>query len=145
MRALVQRVSSASVAVAGEDVAAIEAGLCVFVAVGHDDDARSADRMADKLWHLRVFADEEGRVNRSAADLGRQLLVVSQFTLYADTVKGRRPSFVGAATPERAEPLVDELVTRLRARGAHVMAGRFRAAMAVTLTNDGPFTVLVDT
>ena len=145
MRALVQRVTSASVAVAGEVVGAIGPGLCVLVGVTHGDDAAAADRLADKLWHLRVFEDESGRVNRSAADLGHELLVVSQFTLYADTSRGRRPSFVEAAAPPDAAPLVERVVTTLTGLGARVAVGRFRERMSVSLTNDGPFTVLLET
>lgn len=144
MRALVQRVTSASVEVAGQPVASIGAGLCVLVGVTHTDDEVAAGRLAEKLWNLRVFEDAAGRTNRSAADLGHELLVVSQFTLYADTSRGRRPSFMAAAPPERAEPLIAGLVAALEGLGARVAAGRFRAEMAVTLVNDGPFTVLVE-
>jgi D-aminoacyl-tRNA deacylase len=100
--------------------------------------------LAEKMWRLRVFEDEEGRMNRSASDLDCELLVVSQFTLYADTSRGRRPSFVAAAAPEVAEPLIDKVVTGLVRRGARVTTGRFRADMAVTLTNEGPVTIIVD-
>ena len=144
MRAVVQRVTSASVAVAGEIVGSIGPGLCVFVGVTHTDGADGADRLADKLWHLRIFEDEAGRANRSAADLGLEVLVVSQFTLYADASRGRRPSFVGAAPPDHAAPLVERVVAALTARGARVAAGRFREEMSVTLTNDGPFTIVLD-
>lgn len=145
MRALVQRVTSASVAVAGEMVGAIGEGLCVFVGVAHPDDTDGAARMAQRLWHLRVFNDERGKPNLSAADLDRELLVVSQFTLYADTSRGRRPSYAAAAAPERAERLVETLVEALRGLGARVATGRFGAAMTVTLVNDGPYTLIVDT
>lgn len=144
MRAVVQRVTSASVAVDGQIVGSIGPGLCAFVGVTHTDDADGADRLADKLWHLRIFEDEMGRANRSAAELGLEVLVVSQFTLYADTSRGRRPSFVEAAPPDHAAPLVERLTSALADRGARVAAGRFRERMSVRLTNDGPFTIVLD-
>ncbi|HLT17050.1 MAG TPA: D-aminoacyl-tRNA deacylase [Acidimicrobiales bacterium] len=144
MRAVVQRVSEASVTVDGEVVGAIGRGLCVLVGVTHDDDEAAARKLADKLWNLRIFDDAEGVMNRSAADEGAELLVVSQFTLYGDTSRGRRPSWIAAARPEHAEPLVDAVVARLRELGATVATGRFRADMAVALVNDGPVTVLVE-
>jgi D-tyrosyl-tRNA(Tyr) deacylase len=144
VRAVVQRVSSATVHVGVEVVGAIEAGMCVLVGVTHTDDAPTADRMADKLWQLRIFEDDDGRMNRSAAELGLAILVVSQFTLYADTTRGRRPSFVDAAGGAQAAPLVDELVGALRRRGATVATGRFGADMAVSLVNDGPVTILLE-
>jgi D-tyrosyl-tRNA(Tyr) deacylase len=144
VRAVVQRVSSAFVTVAGEEVGRIGRGLCVLLGVTHSDDAAVARRVADRLWHLRVFDDDDGVMNRSAADVGAELLVVSQFTVYGDTSAGRRPSWIAAARPEQAEPLVDEVVDALRRLGATVATGRFRTAMAVTLTNDGPVTVLID-
>ena len=128
----------------GEVVGAIGPGLCVLVGVTHDDDEGAADKLADKLWHLRVLDDDAGVMNRSCADLGAPLLVVSQFTLYGDTSKGRRPSWLAAARPEQAEPLVGAVVARLRALGASVATGRFRADMALALVNDGPVTVLVE-
>ena len=144
MRALVQRVTSASVSV-GEDVTgSIGAGLCAFVGVTHADGVEVAGRLADRIWHLRIFQDENGRTNRSAADLDLPVLVVSQFTLYADTSRGRRPSFLEAAPPEQAERLVDAVVDALRRLGAEVATGRFRAAMRVRLENDGPFTILLE-
>ncbi|HET9071388.1 MAG TPA: D-aminoacyl-tRNA deacylase [Acidimicrobiales bacterium] len=144
MRALVQRVVSAEVTVAGERVGRIGPGLCALVGVTHTDDAATAGRLADRLWGLRIFEDGDGLTNRSVADVGGAVLVVSQFTLYADTRRGRRPSFVDAARPEVAEPLVDAVVARLRALGAEVATGRFRADMQVALVNDGPFTVMLD-
>ena len=144
MRAVVQRVSSAFVTVAGEEVGRIGAGLCVLLGVTHTDDAAVAVKVADKLWNLRVFDDEDGVMNRSAADAGADLLVVSQFTLYGDTSGGRRPSYVAAARPEMAEPLVDAVVAELRRLGATVATGRFRTEMQVTLTNDGPVTLVID-
>lgn len=139
-----QRVSEASVTVDGEVVGAVGRGLCVLVGVTHDDDEAAARKLADKLWNLRIFDDAEGVMNRSAADEGAELLVVSQFTLYGDTSRGRRPSWIAAARPEHAEPLVDAVVARLRELGATVATGRFRADMAVALVNDGPVTVLVE-
>jgi D-tyrosyl-tRNA(Tyr) deacylase len=137
-------VSSAFVTVAGEEVGRIGRGLCVLLGVTHSDDEAVARKMAEKLWHLRVFDDERGVMNRSAADLGAELLVVSQFTVYGDTSGGRRPSWIAAARPEQAEPLVTAVVEELRRLGATVATGRFRTAMQVTLTNDGPVTVIVD-
>jgi D-tyrosyl-tRNA(Tyr) deacylase len=125
-------------------VGTIGAGLCVFVGVTHTDNVTHAERLARRLWGLRIFADEQGLVNRSAEDLGLEVLVVSQFTLYADTSRGRRPSFVQAAPPEVAEPLLDAVASALRLLGAEVATGRFRAQMQVQLVNDGPFTVLLD-
>lgn len=144
MRAVLQRVTSASVRVEEELVGAIGHGLCVLVGVGRDDDAGAARRMAEKLWHLRIFEDDTGKMNRSAGELGLAILVVSQFTLYADTTRGRRPSFTGAAAPEQAEPLVEELVRRLEAQGATVQTGRFRAHMTLSITNDGPVTIVLE-
>jgi D-tyrosyl-tRNA(Tyr) deacylase len=138
-------VSEASVSVDGTVIGRIGAGLCVLVGVTHTDTVAAADRMAERLFHLRVFSDGEGRINRSAAVEGAEIMVVSQFSLYADTSRGRRPSFVAAARPEQAEPLVECLVEALRGLGAVVATGRFRADMAVALVNDGPLTVTVET
>jgi D-tyrosyl-tRNA(Tyr) deacylase len=145
MRGLLQRVTRASVTVDGEIVGAIGPGLCVLVGVTHDDDAARADKLARKIWELRVFPDDAGVMNRSVADASGAVLVVSQFTLYGDTRKGRRPSWVDAARPEHAEPLVEAVVAGLRERGAEVATGRFRADMRVELVNDGPVTLLVET
>ncbi len=131
--------------VGNETVGAIGSGLCVFIGVTHSDSTAEAERMAARLWNLRIFEDVAGLTNLSASELGREVLVVSQFTLYADTVKGRRPSFVHAAPPEHAEPLVDAVAVALRGLGAVVATGRFRASMRVELVNDGPFTVLLET
>ena len=139
MRALVQRVTRASVAVDGERVAAIGPGLLVLLGVHRDDDEQTADRVARKLLALRVFEDDEGRMNRSVADSGGEVLCVSQFTLLGDTRKGNRPSFVDAAPPERAEPLYERVRSALGAQG-----GRFGARMEVELTNDGPVTIVVE-
>ena len=130
--------------VTGQEIARIGPGLCVLVGVTHDDDDDVARRMADKVVHLRVLDDEEGMMNRSVADVGAEILVVSQFTLYGDTSGGRRPSWIAAARPEQAEPLVEAVVDELRRLGASVATGRFRAEMRVALVNDGPVTVIVD-
>lgn len=139
MRAVVQRVSSASVTVDGEMVGAIGAGLLLLVGVTHTDDPATAATMARKVHELRILDGE-----RSAADAGSPLLVVSQFTLYADTRKGRRPTWNAAAPGPVAEPLVEAVVAALRERGAHVETGVFGARMQVALVNDGPVTILVE-
>lgn len=144
VRSLVQRVKSARVTVAGEVVGEIGPGLCVLVGVTHDDSAATAVKMADKLWNLRVMDDHDGVMNRSVADTTRSVLVVSQFTLYGDTSAGRRPSWIAAARPEHAEPLVQAVADRLRELGATVATGRFRTEMLVEIANDGPVTVLVE-
>jgi D-tyrosyl-tRNA(Tyr) deacylase len=144
MRSVVQRVARASVTVDGAVVGAIGPGLCALVGVTHDDGPDQAAALARKLWHLRVFPDEGGAMNRSVAEVGGQVLVVSQFTLYGDTRKGRRPSFVGAARPEHAEPLVTRVVDELVALGATVATGRFGADMRVDIANDGPVTLVLD-
>jgi D-aminoacyl-tRNA deacylase len=128
-----------------EPVGQIGAGLCVLVGVTHGDEPAQARRLAERLWHLRVFPDEEGRMNCSAAELSLPILVVSQFSLYADTSRGRRPSFAAAAPGEQAEPLVDEVVAALRTLGAAVETGRFGAHMEVALVNDGPLTFTLET
>lgn len=130
--------------VEGEVVGEIGPGLCALVGVTHTDDEGAARRLAEKLWHLRVLDDEAGVMNRSAAEVGAPILVVSQFTLYGDTSRGRRPSWTAAARPEHAEPLVDAVVAQLRALGADVATGRFRTTMFVSLENDGPVTVILD-
>lgn len=144
MRGLVQRVARAKVTVDGEVTGEIGAGLCVLVGVTHDDTDAVARKMAERIWHLRVMDDEAGVMNRSVADTTRQVLVVSQFTLYGDTSAGRRPSWIRAARPEHAEPLVDAVVGHLRTLGATVGTGRFRTTMQVELVNDGPTTVLLE-
>jgi D-tyrosyl-tRNA(Tyr) deacylase len=144
MRALVQRVAWARVRVGGETVGEIGPGLCVLVGVTHADDEATARRLAERLWHLRVVADEHGVMNRSVADTTKALLVVSQFTLYGDTAAGRRPSWRAAAPPEQAAPLVDAVVRALRGLGATVATGRFRVTSCVELANDGPVTVLLE-
>ena len=144
MRALVQRVTRASVAVDGEVVGSIGAGLCVLVGVTHDDTVEAAAKLARKLWELRIFGDDDGVMNRSVGDTTADVLVVSQFTLYGDTRKGRRPSWNQAARPEVAEPLVGHVVSTLRELGATVATGRFRTEMRVALVNDGPVTLVLD-
>ncbi len=144
MRALVQRVTRAAVTVAGETIGEIGPGLCILVGVTHDDTPKVAGLLAAKVHGLRVFDDEAGVMNRSLSEAGGGALVVSQFTLYGDTRKGRRPSWVAAARPEQAEPLIEEFVAALRALGATVSTGRFRADMQVELVNDGPVTLLLE-
>ena len=144
MRALVQRVTRASVTVDGEVTGAIGAGLCALIGVTHTDGATEAAELARKIWHLRVFSDADGRMNLSVADNGGEVLVVSQFTLYGDTRRGRRPSWVDAAGPEQAEPLIDQLCEELRALGAAVVTAGFRAEMAVEIVNDGPVTLMLE-
>ena len=144
VRALVQRVSEASVTVDGEVVGAIGTGLGALVGVTHDDGPEQARRLAEKLSKLRVLDDDEGVMNRSVLDEGAEVLVVSQFTLYGSTAKGNRPSWIDAARPEHAEPLVDAVVVGLRELGVVVATGRFRTDMAVALVNDGPVTVLLE-
>jgi len=146
MRAVVQRAAWARVSVAGEVIGTMDGpGLVVLIGVGNGDGETEALAVAAKLWNLRIIGDEEGRMNRSLADAGGALLVISQFTLYADTSKGRRPSFVAAAPGEVAEPLVGRVVEHLRSFGAKVATGRFGAEMLVELANDGPVTVMIDT
>jgi D-aminoacyl-tRNA deacylase len=144
MRGLVQRVSRAEVMVDDQTVGAIGAGLCVLVGVTHDDTEVNARKLADKVWGLRVIDDDDGVMNRSIADSGGEVLIVSQFTLYGDTSAGRRPSWIKAARPELAEPLIQVVIDQLRALGAIVATGRFRTEMQVSLINDGPVTVLLE-
>ena len=144
MRALIQRVTRASVTVDGEVIGAIDTGLLVLVSVTHTDDATDATRLAAKVAHLRVFDDDDGTMNRSLLDVGGAALVVSQFTLYGDARKGRRPSWVEAARPEQAEPLVAAFSTALGGEGITVATGRFRADMQVELVNDGPVTLALE-
>jgi len=145
VRAVVQRVTEARVTVGDEEVGAIGPGLCVLVGATHDDIEANASLLADKIWNLRIMDDDDGVMNRSVADTTGAVLVVSQFTLYGDTSRGRRPSWLAAARPEQAEPLVDSVVARLRDLGADVATGRFRADMHVALVNDGPVTILLET
>ena len=146
MRALVQRVTRASVRADGELVAETGPGLVVLVGIGQSDDAAVADALARRIAELRIFADHDGRTNRSILDTGGEVLVVSQFTLYADTSRGRRPGFTDAAAPELARSLCERFADAFRGLGvARVETGRFGAEMAVELVNDGPFTIWLDT
>lgn len=145
MRAVAQRVRSARVCVAGEVVGEMSAGLLALVGVARGDSEADADALAEKLVNLRVFEDDQGRMNRSLAETGGALGVVSQFTLLGDCRKGRRPSWDGAAPPEQAEPLIERLVRQARSTGVTVVTGRFRATMEVELCNQGPVTLLLDT
>lgn len=145
MRACVQRVSQARVVVEGEVTGQIERGLLVLLGVAADDTDKELNWMVDKVIGLRIFEDAEGKMNLGLADVGGSLLVVSQFTLYGDCRKGRRPSFVGAAPPAMAEAMYDEFVARAADQGVPTATGRFRAHMEVELTNDGPVTIWLDT
>jgi D-tyrosyl-tRNA(Tyr) deacylase len=144
MRALLQRVSQASVVVAGETVGQIGLGWLVLLGVGHTDTPAIASALADKVAGLRCFEDADGKTNLAAADVGASMLVVSQFTLYADTSRGRRPGFTNAAPPELANTLVDQFAAALRNKGFNVETGQFGAHMQVSLMNDGPFTIWLD-
>ncbi|MEP5568277.1 MAG: D-aminoacyl-tRNA deacylase [Halioglobus sp.] len=144
MKALIQRVSSARVEVAGEVVGDIEQGLLVLLGLDKTDDEATAQRMLDKLLAYRVFADEQGRMNRSVTDIDGGVLLVSQFTLSADTRKGLRPSFSSAMLPAEAESLYDYTLQALSDRHGHVAAGQFGADMQVSLTNDGPVTFILE-
>ena len=144
MRAVVQRVSQASVEAEGRVVGQIDGGVLVLLGVGAGDGAAEAALLAEKIAHMRIFPDQEGRFNRSLLDVGGSALVVSQFTLYADTRRGRRPSFSAAAAPELAEPLVEAFVAALRQRQVAVATGVFGAHMHVALVNDGPVTIILD-
>jgi D-tyrosyl-tRNA(Tyr) deacylase len=144
VRLVIQRVSSAAVTVSGERIAGIGAGLLVLAGVGKDDNDEAARRLARKVAALRIFGDDDGKMNRSLTDVGGEALVVSQFTLYADTKKGYRPSFVAAARPELAVPVLEAFVAGLRSAGVEVAEGRFGARMEVSLVNDGPVTILLE-
>jgi D-aminoacyl-tRNA deacylase len=145
VRALLQRTTGASVRTDGDQVASIGQGLVVLLGVGHDDDASMADALAERVAQLRIFRDDEGRTNRSLIDVRGEALVVSQFTLFADTSRGRRPGFTGAAGPEQAERLYQRFAASLREHDVRVEMGRFGTEMAVELVNDGPFTIWLDT
>lgn len=144
MRAVIQRVTQSSVSVGGQVVGRIGPGLLVLLGVARQDTEKDADFLAEKIIHLRIFEDEDGRMNRSLVDIGGQMLVVSQFTLLSDCRKGRRPSFVQAAPPETAESLYQYFVDRIREKRILVQTGRFRAMMEVSLVNDGPVTLIVE-
>jgi D-tyrosyl-tRNA(Tyr) deacylase len=144
VRALVQRVSQASVTIEGQQVASIVQGLVVLLGAGRGDTEADVSYLADKVANLRIFSDAADKFNLSALDTGGEVLVVSQFTLYGDTRKGRRPSFTDAAPPEEAEPLIDKFVELLRASGLKVETGRFRQNMLVEIHNSGPVTIFID-
>ena len=144
MRACVQRVTEASVTIGGEVVGRIGPGAVVLLGVDVDDEESDARQLAQKIVDLRIFDDEQGKMNRSLEETGGSMLVVSQFTLLGDSRKGRRPSFTRAAPPEKGEQLYESFVTAVRARGVNTETGRFRAMMQVSLVNDGPVTLLLD-
>ncbi len=144
MRAVVQRVSEASVTVERQEVGRIGPGILVLLGVGNDDEIEDAIYMAEKVVYLRIFADEQGKMNRSLLDVGGGLLAVSQFTLWGDCRKGRRPSFVAAAEPSRAKELYEAFIEHARSLGVAVATGRFQEMMEVSLVNDGPVTLLLD-
>mgnify|MGYP002383111257 CR=1 FL=1 len=145
MRALIQRVTSASVHVDGECVGKIDQlGICALIGVTHEDNTKHSEKLAEKIWNIRIFEDDNGVPNLSAAEKGLPILVVSQFTLYGNTTKGRRPSWIEAAQPDVAEPLINHLVETLQSFGAEVETGRFRTDMQVSLVNSGPFTLMLE-
>src|SRR3990172_8010916 len=144
MRVVLQRVSHASVTVSGEEVASIGRGLLLLVGVGEGDDQAEARRLAAKCAEMRIFMDAEGRFNLSVTETGGEALVVSQFTLFADVRRGRRPSFTSAAPPEIAEPLVQAFAQAMREAGVPTQTGRFGAKMELALVNDGPVTIILD-
>jgi len=144
MRAVVQRVRNASVEVSGEIIANIGNGLLVLIGVGQDDDRADADYVAEKIVNLRIFTDADGKMNHSILETGGSAIVVSQFTLYGDVRRGRRPSYSDAASPEKGKELYEYFVNRVRSSGVEVETGIFQAMMLVSLTNDGPVTILLD-
>ncbi|WP_304340796.1 D-aminoacyl-tRNA deacylase [Metaclostridioides mangenotii] len=144
MRSVVQRVSSSSVTVDGDVIGKIDKGLMVLLGVTHDDTSKDVDYMIDKILNLRIFEDEDDKMNLSLKDIGGELLVVSQFTLYGDCRKGRRPSFTNAAKPDLADKLYEEFIAKAKSHGLNVGTGQFGAHMMVDLTNDGPVTILLD-
>jgi D-aminoacyl-tRNA deacylase len=144
LKLVLQRVSQASVAVSSEIVGTIDQGFVVLIGVGQGDQVLTANRMIEKMLQLRVFADEQGKMNRSITDVGGSLLLISQFTLYADCRKGRRPAFTDAAPPVEAKMLYDYFVQRCRESNVHVQCGIFAADMQVSLVNDGPVTIVLD-
>ena len=144
MRALVQRVVKATVRVENQTVGAIAQGLCVFVGVTHEDSFEESDQLVKKIVSLRIMDDENGVMNKSVIDVGGEILIVSQFTLYGDTSKGRRPGWSAAAAPDHAEPLIERVVEGVKAAGVVVETGRFREHMQVELINDGPATLMIE-
>jgi D-tyrosyl-tRNA(Tyr) deacylase len=144
MRVVIQRVRAGKVLIEGETIAEIGKGLVILTGIGPDDGEAQAKYMAEKIATLRIFQDEEGKTNLSCLDVGGEALVVSQFTLYADTRKGRRPSFINAAPPEIAEPLVDRFAELLRQQGVPTQTGQFGAEMMVEIHNDGPVTIWIE-
>ena len=144
MRAVLQRVSQGSVTVDGEVVAAIGKGMLILLGIAPADSMAVAEELADKIAHLRIFEDDAGKMNLSVKDVGGSAIVVSQFTLYADTSRGRRPSFIGAAKPDLAEPLVDAFAKMLSERGVPTQTGVFGAYMQVGMVNDGPVTIVME-
>lgn len=144
MRAVIQRVNNASVEVDGDIIAQIARGLVILLAVGQEDNDKDQEYMAEKLLNLRIFPDEEGKMNRSLLDVGGELLVVSQFTLYGDCRKGRRPSYTDAASPLLAKKGYENFVLLLKSKGLKVATGEFQAHMHISSVNDGPVTILID-
>ena len=144
MRAVVQRVTASEVCVHDQTVGRIGRGLLVLLGISRSDEKKDADYLADKITHLRIFEDDAGKMNRSLIETGGEVMVVSQFTLLGDCRKGRRPSFVEAAPPERAEKLYEYFVDKLKSQGTPVATGRFQAMMAVSLVNDGPVTLILE-
>ncbi len=144
MRAVLQRVKNASVKVSGELIGEIESGLLIFLGVGEEDEKQDADYLVEKIINLRIFEDDKGKMNLSAIDLKKDILAVSQFTLYGDCRKGRRPSFFAAASPEKAESLYQYFVEQAAESGLQIETGKFQAMMDIELVNDGPVTILID-
>ncbi len=144
MRAVIQRVKQASVSIDDQIVGSIDAGLMILIGVTHNDNENDARFLAQKIAALRIFEDDAGKFDRSALDVGASALVVSQFTLYADTRRGRRPDFIDAARPEVAEPLIEKFCSLLREQGLRVETGEFQARMLVKILNDGPVTIILD-
>jgi D-aminoacyl-tRNA deacylase len=144
MRAVVQRVTSASVSIDSKIIATIDAGLMILLGVGPNDNEGNAQALAKKIAALRIFSDDQGKMNLSILDIGGKAIVVSQFTLYADTHKGNRPSFIDAAPPELASPLCDKFIDLLRIEGVPTLSGEFGAHMVLRIVNDGPVTILLD-
>ncbi len=144
MRAVIQRSLQASVTVEHTLIGSIDSGLVVFLGIQEQDNEQTIRWMADKIIHLRIFEDDNGKMNKSLAETGGEMLIVSQFTLYGDCRKGRRPGYSGAARPEIAEPIYEKFIHHVKTQGVPVATGRFQASMQVQLTNDGPVTLLID-